>query len=188
MRVSKLGREYPRMIKGKGGVSVKLHRLDAEDRDRVLEFARGLREEDLLFLRVDLTRPEVIEGIVHDQEFDRRITLLAIEDGHVVGYGSLGRSDLDWTRHIGEIRVIVDPEYRTQGIGALLAQELFHVAQDIGLSKVMARMVREQAGARAMFERLGFQAEALLADWVMDRDGKTRDLVLMSYDITALTN
>ena len=116
------------------------------------------------------------------------LNVLESEDGRVVGYGSLGRSDLDWTRHIGEIRVLVDPEYRTQGIGALLAQELFNVAQDIGLSKVTARMVREQAGARAMFERLGFQAEALLADWVMDRDGKTRDLVLMSYDITALTN
>jgi hypothetical protein len=38
-----------------------------------------------------------------------------------------------------------------------------------------------------MFERLGFTAEALLADWVIYRSGKTRDLVVMSHDVTALT-
>jgi RimJ/RimL family protein N-acetyltransferase len=181
-------RDYPRLIKGKGGISIKLHRLNEEDQDRMLEFARGLDNESLLFLRVDLTRPESIERIIREQEGDRRVTLLAIEDGQVVGYGSLGRSELDWTRHIGEIRVIVNPEYRGQGLGSLLSRELFEVAQDLGLTKIVARVVREQQGAREMFERLGFSAEALLADWVIDRTGKTRDLVLMSYDVTALTN
>ena len=31
-------------------------------------------------------------------------------------------------------------------------------------------------------------AEALLTDWVTDRSGKTRDLVIRSYDVTSLTN
>jgi hypothetical protein len=48
-------------------------------------------------------------------------------------------------------------------------------------------MAREQDGARRMFQRLGFTAEALLADWIQDRDGKQHDLVLMSYDVTSLT-
>ena len=56
------------------------------------------------------------------------------------------------------------------------------------LSARESRMIREQEGARRMFEKLGFSAEALLTDWAIDRSGNTRDLVIMSYDVTALTN
>jgi RimJ/RimL family protein N-acetyltransferase len=49
-------------------------------------------------------------------------------------------------------------------------------------------MTPDQKGAIATFERLGFRAEALLHDFVLDRDGKTRDLLIMSYDIAGLTD
>ncbi len=91
-------------------------------------------------------------------------------------------------RHLGEVRIIVGGRLRGEGLGSLLVQELFAVGQDLGLTKIVARMVREQNGARRMFEKLGFAAEALLTDWVTDRSGKTRDLVIMSYDVTSLTN
>jgi len=39
----------------------------------------------------------------------------------------------------------------------------------------------------ATFERLGFKPEALLQDYVIDHGGRTRDLVLMTYDVTGLT-
>ncbi len=188
MQMSELTREYPRSIKGRSGSPVRLHRLSADDHDRLLEFARGLDDEDLLFLRVDLTDPKAVDGIIDSQTDDRRVTLLAESDGEVVGYGSLNRQDLDWMRHLGEIRIIVGGRQRGEGLGSLLVQELFAVGQDLGLTKIVARMVREQNGARRMFERLGFAAEALLTDWVTDRSGKTRDLVIMSYDVTSLTN
>jgi len=57
----------------------------------------------------------------------------------------------------------------------------------MGLTKIVAQMAREQDGARRMFQRLGFTAEALLADWIQDRDGRPHDLVLMSHDVTSLT-
>lgn len=40
-------------------------------------------------------------------------------------------------------------------------------------------------GARRLFENPGFQIDALPADWAIDRHGKTQDLVLMSYDVSA---
>ena len=33
------------------------------------------------------------------------------------------------------------------------------------------------------FERLGFHAEALLTDWLMDRNFKKHDLVIMSHEV-----
>ena len=188
MQMSELTREYPRSNETRSGSPVRLHRLSVDDRDRLLEFARGLDDEDLLFLRVDLTEPKAVDDIIDSQTDDRRVTLLVERDGEIVGYGSLNRQDLDWMRHLGEIRIIVGGRLRGEGLGSLLVQELFAVGQDLGLTKIVARMVREQNSARRMFERLGFAAEALLTDWVTDRSGKTRDLVIMSYDVTSLTN
>jgi len=105
----------------------------------------------------------------------------------VVGYGSLNRRPANWQRHLGEIRTVVAKSERGSGLGRFLAEQMFDTARDMGLTKIVAQMAREQDGARRMFQRLGFTAEALLADWIQDRDGRQHDLVLMSYDVTALT-
>jgi RimJ/RimL family protein N-acetyltransferase len=65
---------------------------------------------------------------------------------------------------------------------------VFAVARQLGLRKVTAQMTPDQKGARVTFERLGFQPEALLADFVVDRDGKTRDLLIMSHDLSGFTD
>jgi hypothetical protein len=36
-----------------------------------------------------------------------------------------------------------------------------------------------------MFERLGFRMQAVLPDWVEDQEGRSRDLLLMAYDLRA---
>jgi RimJ/RimL family protein N-acetyltransferase len=51
------------------------------------------------------------------------------------------------------------------------------------LRKMAAMMTPDQAGARAAFEKLGFQIEALLQGWVMDRNGRPRDLIIMSQTL-----
>lgn len=188
METSQISKDYPRVAKGRGGQSIALHRLTEQEIDRVTTFARALEAEDLLFLRADLTNRKVIEAFVIEQEDDSRVTLLAEENGEVIGYGSLVRRRTDWMRHIAEIRVITSNQARGQGLGALMVRELSTVAEKLGITKLVAQMVREQEGARKMFEKQGFTAEALLPDWVIDRNGRTRDLVLMTRDVTALTN
>src|SRR5262249_40377974 len=114
-------------------------------------------------------------------------TLFAEVDGRVIGHGTLAHNDLLWTRHLGEIQLLVDPAYRGIGLGHLLANEVFALAGQLALRKVVARMASDQRGALQVFERLGFYAEALLADYVMDREGRTHDLLVMSSDVTSLT-
>jgi hypothetical protein len=43
----------------------------------------------------------------------------------------------------------------------------------------VAQMTVDQQAAIALFESLGFKAEALLRDHVRDVDGKTRDIVVL---------
>jgi L-amino acid N-acyltransferase YncA len=161
--------------------------MKAGDGGRLLAFARSLDEDDLLFMRMDLTRQDAVDEFVGQIEEGSRVALIAERDGKMVGYGSLNRRPANWQRHLGEIRTVVAKSERGSGLGRFLAEQMFDTAREMGLTKIVAQMAREQDGARRMFQRLGFTAEALLADWIQDRDGRQHDLVLMSYDVTALT-
>lgn len=183
-----LQRIYPRQVKAKDGRRITLRLMEASDADQMLAFARSLPPDDLLFLRRDITLPEVVSQWIRDIEEARTVTVLAEDDGKLAGYGALHYNEVLWTGHVGEIRMLVAPDYRRLGLGSRLASELFAVAKDLGLKKIMVQMTPDQQGARVTFERLGFRPEAILADFVLARDGRTRDLLIMSYDITGLTD
>jgi RimJ/RimL family protein N-acetyltransferase len=167
--------------------SITLRLMTPDDKGALLEFARSLPEDDLLFLSIDLTRPEAVEQWAKHISTGRITTILLENDGKLLGHGSLGHNELVWTRHLGEIQLLVSPKLRGLGLGTLLANEVFALAGELGLQKIVARMASEQKGALQVFERLGFRPEALLADYVMDREGRTHDLIVMSYDVTGLT-
>ena len=161
--------------------------MTSADRDALMDFAKSLPEDDLLFLAIDITRPEALDQWVHDIKSGHIKTVLAEANGKLVGHGTLSHNALLWTRHLGEIVLLLNPEYRSIGLGSLLANELFSIAGELGLQKIVARMASEQRGAFRVLERLGFRAEALLGDYVIDRAGRTHDLIVMSHDVTGFT-
>jgi len=166
---------------------ISLRLMQPDDRDRIIDFAKSLPEDDLLFLAVDITRPEALDQWVHNINAGMIKTVLAEAGGRLIGHGTLSHNALQWTRHLGEIVLLLSPDFRGIGLGSLLANELFSLARELGLQKIVARMASEQRGALQVFEKLGFRAEALLGDYVIDRQGRTHDLIVMSYDVTGLT-
>ena len=166
---------------------ITLRLMQPDDRDALMGFAKSLPEDDLLFLAVDITRPEALDQWVHDIKIGQIKTVLAEANGKLVGHGTLNHNSLQWTRHLGEIVLLLSPDYRSIGLGTLLANELFSIARELGLRKIVARMASEQQRAFRALERLGFRAEALLGDYVIDREGRTHDLIVMSHDVTGLT-
>jgi L-amino acid N-acyltransferase YncA len=177
---------FPRSV-ALGRKSFDVRWMKPSDGEGLHAFARSLDEDDLLFMRIDLTQPEAAAEFVRQIEEGSRVALLAEHDGKMVAYGSLNRRPVHWQRHLGEIRTVVAKTERGSGLGRFLAEQMFATGREMGLTKIVAQMAREQDGARRMFQRLGFTAEALLADWILDRDGKQHDLVLMSHDVTSLT-
>ena len=173
-----------------GGVEMTLRLMEPTDADRdaILAFGRSLPDHDLLFLRTDVTDPKVIDEWVENLKKGRTITVMAEGGGELLGYASLHHNEVLWTRHVGEIRVLLKPEMRGFGLGKALANEVFAIAKDMGLQKVMVQMTTDQRGARGMVESLGFRPEALLADFVIGRDGRTYDLLIMSYDVTGFSD
>jgi L-amino acid N-acyltransferase YncA len=180
-------RTYPREV-AQGGELFTFRLMGPTDGQAMLAFARRLPPDDLLFLRLDIATPEGIQEWVRNIESDRTVTVIAEKDGQIVGYASVHHNQVLWSRHLGEIRVIVASEYRRHGLGRRLTDEVFAIARDLGLRKITAQMTPDQMGARVTFERLGFRPEALLADFVVDRDGRTRDLLIMAHDVEGFTD
>jgi len=168
-------------LAGEGRVTLRL--MTPEDGEAFLAFMRAQAEGDLFFLLVDVTTPEGFDHWMGDLADGRNITVLAEEDGKLAGYSSLHHGQARWTRHLGEIRLLVAPGQRGRGVGRLLGHEIFSIAHGLALQRIVVRVGSAQWSARRLFEQLGFQMEALLADWAIDRAGRTQDLVLMSYDV-----
>jgi L-amino acid N-acyltransferase YncA len=181
-------RGFPKEIKLPKGAAITLRLMEHSDKEKILAFARSLPQDDLLFLRTDITEPASIEEWIRNVEQGDTATVVAEADGQIVGYASVHSEQARWTRRVGEIRVQVGAKYRGVGLGRHLASEIFHIGQLRGLKKMAAMMTPDQAGARAAFEKLGFQVEALLQDWVVDRDGRPRDLLIMSHDLEGLSD
>ncbi|MEO8028763.1 MAG: GNAT family N-acetyltransferase [Bryobacteraceae bacterium] len=171
-----------------GASSITLRLMTPADKEMFREFVMSLPEEDLFFLLLDVRQPQSLDIWMRGIESGKTISLIAVEGGKMVGYGNLHMSDHSWTRHVGEVRLQVARSQQGKGLGKTLAGEVFSIARGRGLQKIMARMSSSQQGARQVFENLGFQAEALLADYVIDAQGRTQDLVIMSYDVSGFVN
>ena len=175
--------DYPKSITLPDGAAAEIRLMTSKDRDAILAFAQALPQEDLLFLRLDLTQPEVVDEWVQNIATGHSTTLVGYADNNLIGYASVHRNPAPWTRRVGEIRVNVSRDYRARGLGKNMISEIFDFARGLGLRKLMANMTSDQHGAQAAFRRLGFVPEAILTDHVEDRNGVSRDMVIMTYDI-----
>ena len=174
---------YPTNDLLRDGTAVVFRPAMPPDRDALIGFARSLEEGDLLFLREDITSPDVVDGWLADVEKGETFTVLAEVGDRIVGYGSLHTEPARWTRHVGEIRLNVHPDYRGTGLGGLLAGEIRAVAPAFSVRILTAQMPVDQLTARTVFERLGFRYQAVLPGWVMDREGRDLDLLIMAREI-----
>lgn len=188
MEAEQLAARYPRTVELNDGTAVEIRLLGPGDGDDVLRFARRLPEEDLLYLRMDITQPATVEGWMRNIASGLTTSLAAYDGTTLVGYASVHRDPVPWTRRVGEIRVNIDSRYRSKGLGRNLTAQIFDVARRSNLKKLVAHVTDDQAGAKAALRRLGFMPEALLADSVEDRAGRLRDLVIMAYDVEGLTD
>ena len=168
------------------GATLELARLQPQDAQALAAFAAALPPHDLLFLRRDISQPKVIAAWMQAIAEGRMHSLAVREEGVLVGCTAIVVDALSWSRHVGELRVLVAPVWRGRGLGRALVQQCFAQALDLGLEKLVAQMTADQVAAIAVFEELGFRAEALLRDHVKDRDGQLHDLALLSHDVAAV--
>ncbi|HLJ45707.1 MAG TPA: GNAT family N-acetyltransferase, partial [Bryobacteraceae bacterium] len=175
-------RNYPRRVTTQAG-EIEFRLMTRADEAAVLEFAKALPTHDLLFLPRNISQPRVLSAWINEIERGDITSLLALRRGVVVGCGTLVRDSHSWSPHVGEIRMVVSLDVRGQGVGRALSQETFALALESGLEKLTVQMTVDQQAAIALFESLGFKAEALLRNHVRDAVGRKHDIVVLGHNV-----
>ena len=88
-------------------------RLEAGDELALTRFLSRIPEGDRTFFKEDVLDADVVSAWVRRGE----ARSLAVENGEVVGTVTVVPLQ-GWSSHVGEVRVIVDPQHRRQGAGA----------------------------------------------------------------------
>lgn len=152
--------------------------LTPADADPVQQFFRDLTAEDRTFFWDDLTEPSVVERWVGE---DRRNATAVVEDDRIVAFAALV-PQTEWSSHVAELVLVVADSARRRGHGRTLAQAMLLGALQRDFTKVTVQVAADRPGAIAMFQSIGFQAEALLRDHLREPvTGALRDLVILSH-------
>ncbi len=144
-------------------------------------FLDALPEGDVTFIKEDVRDPGVAERWAAGGDGARRWADVG-DDGAIRAIASVVPLT-GWSSHVGEVRLVVDPGARGQGLGRALARRALREALDLGLQKVVVEVVAEQEGAVAMFTDLGFRGEALLSCHIRDHSGNLRDLLVLAHEV-----
>jgi L-amino acid N-acyltransferase YncA len=91
---------------------IEIRTIEPTDGPALERFPGRVPEGDRTFFKEDVEDPAVVEawakpGVPH---------ALAVEEGEVIGYMAVVPLH-GWSSHVGEVRVIVDPDHRARASG-----------------------------------------------------------------------
>ena len=159
-------------------MSAEVRAADPQDVAGMMAFFERIPEGERAFFKEDLDRASVERWF----SAGRGWRGVALDQGQVAGYVAV-IPQRGWSDHVGEVRLVVDPEHRRTGVGRHLARRAVLAAVELGLAKLFVEVVAEQEGAVGMFEALGFRAEGLLRDHVRGPEGGLHDLILLAHPV-----
>lgn len=171
-------RRYPFTFELRDGTSVTLRPMAKDDAAELAAFFLRIPEEDRFFMKDDVTDPGVIENWANHLDYDRTLPLLGFAGGKLIADAALVRHRGGYRRDSAEVRIVIDPEFRTKGLGTVLMRELVTVAWDAELDHVDFEMVGDvQSDAIEAVEGLGAMKAGVLSEFVKDPQGHPHDLV-----------
>ena len=182
MDVNVVLKRYPFDVKLEDGSDFNFRPLARDDKIMLARFFQAISEEDRFYLKENVTAPETIHGWIDNMDYERAVPIVAIADGHIVADATLHRSRTPARRHVGELRVVVHPDYRGVGLGARLIQELIDLGRALELDMLFFELVnRREMGAIHAAATAGFEEVAILRNRVKDVYGIVVQSLCKSY-------
>jgi acetyltransferase len=148
------------------GTQVRIRPIHSNDEPLMVKFHATLSDRTVYmryFTPLSLARRTAHERLVRicDTEFEREIVLVAQREGPEAGERRdiLGVARLNKLKTEGEaeIAVLVADEHQHKGLGTELLRRLIGAARDLGVSRIIAEMLRDNLAIQTIFKRLGFQ-------------------------------
>lgn len=91
------------------------------------------------------------------QKEEDNIVVVSEIDGKVIGQCMIEHIGWDAAYHVGELGIIISPDYRNLGIGLYLIQEALNVAHKKPFEKIILSCFHTNLRALTLYKKLGFQ-------------------------------
>lgn len=155
------------------------------DAAQLLAVSRKIGEETefLVMDKQGINLPEELLAIqlADLYESDANVLLLALLGDQIVGQASLKSAPEKRIAHIAELGVSILREYWGMGLGRVLIEELMDWAEASGkIFRLELTVQAQNTRALALYDKLGFKQEGILARGARGDDGRFLDVVLMS--------
>jgi len=172
--------DYPKQVILKDGAELILRPLKLTDLEALLSFFRRIPEEERWYLKHDITDQELIRRWVEEIDYERVLPIVAEAEGRIVAQATLHCRHFGCAKHIGQLRILVDPEYRNRRLGTWALLDIINQAVSAGLERLEARFaVGPEDAAIQGARRLDFFEEATLPRYFKSPKGQYLDLKIM---------
>ena len=176
---------FPTVRLARNSEEYQVRPLHRDDGAALLDFFGRIPAADRFYLKEDVTSPPVIRRWIEQIDYSRVLPLVATKDDKIIGDGTLHRGRSGSRRHVAEVRVVVDPDYRNMGVGRGLLTCLTEVAHQRDIHKLRFEIVAgSEEPARRTAQALGFVPVAVLSGHVHDILGTPRDIVIMELNVS----
>ncbi|MDD5306190.1 MAG: GNAT family protein [Deltaproteobacteria bacterium] len=172
-------------IKDGRQIVIREPRLD-KDLDRLVAFLCGLPDDIRNYMRYDVHDRGICAERLKQLDGKNHWRLIAELEGKIVADGTLDREPFGWTRHVADLRAIVDPDHYHMGISTILCRALIALGSQAGVEKLYTEVVAEQADIIKVVKRVGFVHEVTRKQYAKGQDGRLHDLLIFSNDLDAV--
>lgn len=146
------------------------------DHDAILTFVRAVPEPERAFYKDDGTDDELAKRW---SQTDPLRLISVDDDGTVRGIIGIRRGQ-GKSAHVGEIMLVVHPDYRRQGVASGLVKSAIVEAMRADVTHIFVQVTAKQQSMIDMFRTLGFTGEALLRGFIKESDGQLDDLIMLT--------
>ena len=171
---------YPRDF----GDGLRLRPMEAADEKALTAFFRRIPVDERQLFKDDVRSSSVIRGWIRKLDYSNVLPLLLFQGDRVVADATLHRDKRGWSRHVAEIRVSLDPEFRGRGLARRLLQEFIDIGPSLDVAILNAFVLDVQQEARDLVESAGFVPQATLAQQAIDLAGRVHDVLVYSCTLT----
>ena len=179
--IKKVMKDYSKEVILNDGSGVTLRPLKAGDESALFEMFKRLSEDDLWFLNHDVSGSGLVDDWIKNLDPKRVISIVALLEGRIIANAALMMKTYGAKSHIGKIRISVDPSFREKRLGTWMLLDIVNLAMAIGLKMLVMRLVQNRdSSVMNGVRKLGFVEDAVLKDYVLDREENPHNLVIMT--------
>lgn len=166
-----------------GGQELRVRQAGLQDLEKLADFFSRLPSDVVQSFKYDVRDHQILTHRLRQMDDQSHWRLVAEVGEKIVASATLDRDAFGWTKHIGDLRVIVDDEYEKLGVRAVLCEQFVAIAQAAGIERVQTEVLVERTDLFPILERLGFARELVRKGYAKGSDGKRHDVAIMTNEV-----